>query len=546
MISDIKFNFYKRIDSLCKECDLLIFKGDLGYYNKEQNNRLLMHIATRVFQDALNLAGEDDGIEHSPKYFANRWAGRCHKFQRLFTTLHDLVVKPFIKLNQVNFFIDVLQELDNKIKSLKEKALSQGRLPICSEDFLEDNKQNFEKKLNLRVVSPYSLEGVDQESFHVLASRYPHFDNVKVDSLEGRVFSEALLTTISLVKKTLKTSQRKFALMNALQQALNFAMKMDSIKMKVEGEDSEISFYFEKLSKIEPVLARMEKCKMSRYQGGEIKPELISTSFVTESQEDQLKSFLSIANMRNSPIPTELSLHDIAWDAVQAIEELKNGEFSFIPLGTISHAIIAQVECHIINGETTYTYLLFNTGNGAHHHIRERLSTDLYIRPLKIERIRKEGFSYSFWNEMFSCVLKTNINLLYQLQKKHLIGIGKGRKGNALDEPRYLAQKFGTCTFGASEMAILPHLNQEEKAKLEVVKASYALKKQLKVVKHRKDLLKINQQKQKIPFLLAKLHQSEALLRLSRRYLRESLDEWKNQTLTKAQTFKQRKIKKSY
>lgn len=548
MIQDsTKLNFYKCIDNLCKDSELLIGKGNFGCDDNNQNNQVLTKKAIRIFSEALNLAGKDDEFELSPKYFANSWAGRCHKFKQLSLVLQNLYLRPFIREPQIKFFSQVIQKLDRKIKSLREKALSQGRLPVYSEGYLKDCKRAFQNQLNLTIVNPFSLESVDKESFHVLASRYRRIDGVKANTLEGRNFSRALMTTISLVNKTLKRGQCKQALLKALQQALKFATKMDTLKTKVNNHlnEEEVSFYFEKLSKIESVLAKIEKNKKSRYREGEITRELLSSSCVTESQEDHLKSFLSVANMRNSPIPNELSLHDIAWDAVQAIEALQNGEFIFIPLGTIDHAVLAQVECHVINGLRTYTYLLFNTGYGVNHHTREGGRENLYIRPLKIEGIRQEGFSYTFWNEMFSCNLETDINPLYRLQHKHLIRLGKGKKRDALDEPRYQAQKFGTCTYGAPEMAILPHLNPEEKAKLEVVKASHALKKQLKVVKHRKYLLAINQQVKKIPSLEAELQQSEALLRLSRIYLRESLSGWSGITLTKAPTFKQRKIKKN-
>lgn len=522
-------HFFKKIDSLCEEIDAFSFPYSTSDESPDSAFISLQGRVNGLFHRAYQLLQEDCLFVPSPTYFRNMWAGRAQNFQRLSRKLKWLineieVVTEGFSLPKESFPFHVLDRLQQKSDTLTENALSQGRLPIDYGDLLEKGKSYVENGLKIKATSR-SLESGDKETFHLIANQFSRMDGVKTRKLRGCKGGKGLLIIQSLVKKCFKEDERKSALLKELDRSLQIKWKLDRA-MTDPIHQEQMPIYLKKLGKIEPLLADLQNDQKMSYRGWSVEKEPLSSLSVTKSQKGQIQKFLSEVNLTNKALPRPVYLNALAWDIVHDIESLVDGGFILVPLGTKTHCMMAQVECHVKEGIATYTYLLFNTGYGSDLHETVRIQDRLYVKPLKIAGIQKEGLSYSFWEKAISYKISLpteNIEDLYQLHNQHLIQIGKGkRKKNLSLKSSYPVQKFGTCSYNAPEMVVLSHFNQQERDKFEKVKASYAFKKQLKVVKiRRKQFIDAKNLKTRDQ-LRDHFKQSEALLLFSKDYLKKS------------------------
>jgi hypothetical protein len=508
-----------------------------GNQDKLKTASYFDHVSIRtniLLLKVLDYIENDNNFLLNSNYFSNFFVKRWQHFKSLSKEVLALVIRVSrvakLTCEEKEMYGQVLSLLSQKVDDLTQKIWTQGRLPIHYGNWCEEMKQVITNQMELRPANSKNLKAVDSYTFHLLASSETHFEGIETKELEGHNCSRALLNLIHLLQRDLQKEYSfvKQRLIEKLQGALTMALKIENAKISPSGiEDSN---YIKGVEGVEPILAFLEERQgLAWDEQGLIIQESQMATLAPQNQK-LLEEFLRHAS---NDAPREVILHDLCWDILRAIEQLSDGDYLFIPLGTPSHFVLARLEVIAVDGEKIYTWILYNTGEGLKaHHLFQIINQQLFVNPLKIGGIRKQDLCYSFWQELFTCELnETAMKSFYCIQKRYLIDQGHGYLIKSSQDFLYPVPDFGICTYSAAEMAVFNQLSSQEIKKFEKNKALFAIKKQSRVVKERSKALHRATSPRQIKLMQKKFKQSQRLLLLSYRLLD---DLSKEQSLFKA------------
>lgn len=453
--------------------------------------------------------------ENYPKNFDSTWHAMCCfvRFKKLYSKVKT-VQEKILKICTEPYFVNkikyqVLPLLSDKFQELRVIIGSQKRLPfsvgIERAEYHEEVRQILLLKKSDKVLS------VVKDYFHLLAN---HLDDKKLKAVKVKPYSGSLeifsleswreiLT--EFIKKGDSEEKRignylSFILKKTIDFALKscFTVKID--RSLLQDEESELS-YFEKLTKL-------------------LLPKLDFASLPADKQTKFSEEYLL---KESSSVPKSVIINEIAWDMLEAIQQMQEGELRLFTLGTFSHSILVQVNCIKTPSDSNkgdYHYKIFNTGSGVDKH-HQLDSTEQYAYPLSFENLKGEVFSYSFCAELVRIALEVkDVDLFYDLHDNILLEKGGGTK-QEIGGSLYFLQKHATCTYSAIEAWINSFLTKSQSKHLELIKTRLATRKQTHVVKmlqsedqnfHQKGIKKGGK---------PSLEESQVLLRLGRKHLKK-------------------------
>ncbi len=454
--------------------------------------------------------------------FVNRWKN----FSNLSREVSYLVrrVSKIVKINSEdqNLYKQTLKSLNQKVKKLEHLMWTQGRLPIQYGNEIEKEKHAIFNHMELKEVDDEHLFAVDVDTFHMLASQWTHFNGIQTKKLEGNKNCRSLINLIQVLQEMIKEygdlTLNKKKLVGRLQFALKVCLKRFIALARPIGFKN--STYVDLLSQSEFVFASLEQKQALAYNKKGIYLKKNIQSLLSGPFQKELNVFFKQANLRNCALPQAVILQDLCWDFLQAAEQLTEGDYVLIPLGTLNHFVMAQLDVAIVFGSKTYSWTLYNTGEDCEiYHMIKLIDQQEFVSPLKIGGIQPQALSYDFWKEVLNCVLKgTSIQSLYQIQQRYLIDLGQGYRLKSAQDFIFPIPKFGVCTYSAPEMVVFHHLSEEEVEYFQKNKLHFLIKKQSKVVQERFKFL--NQLS--YPGLKLARHrfkQSRRLLQISHRFL---------------------------
>lgn len=409
--------------------------------------------------------------------------------QELQTTqqiVHDLGQKK--PVNQVD---QTLWVINNQLKVLVKKLKLQIRLPVIYGIRFENLKKQFDDPL--LYLDEKKCGMIEKEIFHLVLDRTKLCRSKEINVVKLKGSSEVYST--KSYSQVLKNYERKLASLQQNQSAegqkisilLDNCLKAYAISQK--------TFFLTRESNFK--LSPMQLQDYWRLYYKTLSTAILINSRIADSQVKMAKihaDFKQIFETYNcTHTPLALLIHDVCKDIMQRIHDLKVDEYAFFCLGHHVHQIVIEIE-RTSSDDRSYLLKVFNTGEGVYNSIYpHEESSDMgleYARPLCIDNLSLEAFSYPFIEKLVYLVLKsTDANDFYALLQDFLIRQHQGRWQAHLGE-WYPLQIRGTCSYTALDVCIQSHLNWEMSCRFEIIKADMALDKQSRVLAWRVDQYK--------------------------------------------------------
>ena len=375
------------------------------------------------------------------------------------------------KVFQKRVMMSILPHVEEKISEIDLQLQRQQRLPVKYGQMLDQEIQKIEKKLE-----PTHPKIVDREVFHLILDRAPSTEKIEFKDLEGNDAPYPFKSYLQIFKNylTQNPSKKGQVILSRLDQSFRLACKMnfveDVFRNKKAKKGDQIDYY-KKLSSIEDLLPDLDNPNKA----------------FSEDQKKALEKFyqeVTASKDNDKKLSLDLFLHDISWDILKLIQQLKPGDFCFIPLGIHDHMVIIKIRRHPF--ENTYTYSIFNTGHGREHHAKQIVKKTKYVKPLSFKNLSLEAMSYEFWFGILKIFVMPNRTMeeFYQFHQEHLVEKGEGILDKRLGD-WYILQLRGTCSYRALEIAIFTELNTKERKALEREIGQHVVEKQKKVVEYR-------------------------------------------------------------
>ncbi len=369
-------------------------------------------------------------------------------------------------VNKIKNHILPIQE---RIKNLKIVIGQKGRLPFSVSNSRQYFYQQIQDNLNLKNLNGLTI--VQKEFFHLMGNYFEPTINkeVNVDSLNGNQNHNSL--------ESWKNIMHLF---------------IDQAKNQVDKEAGD------KILKIIEKTIPVE-LKTSYLRSWKHTPDFFSDSLEIEYYKDLIKleeKTLTNENFQNkyllnyqSIVPFSIAVNEVAWDHVDIINQLTEGECALFTFGSKTHSVAIEITCRqkpTRYFQGNYIYKIFNTGTKCEEYHNVDLS-EKFSFPLIYEEIPSTAFSYQFFLKLLDLKFESfSMEYFYKYHKEHFNAC---EKTNEWESP-YLIQKFGTCTYSAIEAWIEYKLTKEQKELLRKVKIEFSMSKQWKLIRILKEATK--------------------------------------------------------
>lgn len=323
-----------------------------------------------------------------------------------------------------------------------------------------------EKKLN--GVNPSKVNMAEADVFHLMSNHIEKEELPPTIPNDGSNELCALISYIKIFEEMVKLSTPRNPiyqqLLDALYQSREFTMKSTFLPPELfQGDEAEKEKkYYKELGNL--------------------------NSSDTSYQEKFLEDY-SLGSIQN--IPKQVLINNLTWDALEKINKLGSGELTVLALGTIDHSIALEIKCLEAPNRRSpgiYQCSIYNTGSGASNHCITKDEHSIFAKPLTINNLNREAFTYSYMSELITCLLDSkDVDRFYRIHDEHLVNIAKGEVTH--DNGKwYPLQKFGTCSYNSIEAWLQNYLDLEDIQKMNTIKFSLAISKQQKIIACRKQL----------------------------------------------------------
>lgn len=357
----------------------------------------------------------------------------------------------------------VLPILSKRIGELKTRAFSVERLPFDRGKIREEYFQSVKETLSLQALD--NIEEAEKEYFHILSNEFERktLAEVDIERFEGNYEIYSLLSWREVLSRFFIEASDLDArtvviLKKAIAQALPLALKT--------------SFFLASVP------------RMHRDNGAADKEYLADLCRLGVSSQDVfLKRYTLGQKFR---VPINVLINEMAWDVVETIDQMVQGDVHIIATGTKLHRVTIEIKC--IEQATSdspgkYDYTIINGGEGARDVHSYKLDDGIaYVRPASIRNLPKSILSYSFFEQLMRFSLQgDSMTDFYNFHLEHLVDKGKGQVD--LDSnPWVKMHAFGTCSYSSVEAWISTYLNPKQIAVLNLIKAKVCVAKQKSLV----------------------------------------------------------------
>ena len=434
----------------------------------------------------------------------------------------------------------ILERLSQRISFLQKALFSKGRIPIYYESTVDSLVGRM--KAQMGNAEGMKKKKVEKELYHLLLDKEDDMDGINVKDLNGSWGVCSIISFLEVLDGYLKAIHSIKSLgtitkfKQALEKALPLAAKAYVIASFVESKSSPIKEeasldYYNQLASIIPIINEIPGLAEKLMYSSDDQLKTLSTGLPSDklSQLSQFKQKSVVDPMNSNQLPLSFLLHDLTWDVLTRVRELKRNQFCFIPCGIWGHFMFIEIEFVFFsaNNQPVFTYRLFNTGLGINHHEQIEKGKVKYVQPLTVMNLLIEDLSYEFFYELLSLKFnqKGTIDNFYEIQRRHL-----EQKANRLIHrdfgKEHPIQLKGTCTYAAIQMCFEQRVEMNTVKAVQQVKAKLVIPKQKEVIRKRKLRLENPTGKQptaKKPRtedeLRKALEQSQKLLKLSEKFL---------------------------
>lgn len=386
------------------------------------------------------------------------------KIKKVYNKILDLPPPRYFckKLNEL-ILPDVAKRINNLILFMTESQ----RLPFKIGNEREMFYQNVEKMMEVHETT--SLLRIEREFFHFLGNQLNEekLKKINTEMYNGSLDIYSLVSWSKILEVFVKEGD------HAEQVIGQGLLKMINEAIPITNKLSFLSLIsnLKELNGIEPELAYFQDM-VDAYDKS------------AKHRMTQADFFEKYTLGLECSIPLMVLENEIAWDIVEAIDQMKESESRVFTLGCQGHSLAIRVTCFDKGSSLDpgiYKYEIFNTGKGIlkFHH---RNQDNTLVLPVTFDNVSKRVLDYSFFVRLVRhALIGEDIDYFYNLHDEVLV-----KKGGAIKRLDagiwYLIQKHGICTYTDIEAWINSYLNEKQLKHLEIIKARISTEKQEQVV----------------------------------------------------------------
>lgn len=507
--------FDRTIENVERVCALTNFNLK---YNKDFPNKLRVEFNDSIKNLFRLIAQDQSYFNHSQKLWHT--ARRIVCLNNIYLKMTK-VRKHILNSSGPKYFCDkiasaVLPTLSQRIQELSALA-ELTRLPFSVG--VERDKFYRDAKSAIELHDPSTPFTIEKEYFHLLGN---HLDGKKLKAMDTKPY-DGMYEVFSLIswsnileafvqqgnpfearlgRQLLAKLQKSMPIQNKL----SYAHRLPNFK-QISEFSTEISYYKD--------LIELYRAKSK------------------QGKDEQRDFFRKYTLDEQSPVPLKVLKNEIAWDIVEIIDNMKEGDSEIFVLGTQAHRAAVQITCIKLPTSThpgDYKYEIFNTGYGySVYHMFKKEQGETLIRPITFHHLPREALSLSFFGSLVWCALASrSIDQFYNIHHFFLV-VQYGIEMDLDCASWHPSQKHGTCSYNCIEAWIDSYLNESEKRHLELTKTRISVEKQRRVVsiweneiKDGDPLTQNEAKKIALPYRMTlenKLEDSRTLLKLGEEHL---------------------------
>ncbi len=449
----------------------------------------------------------------------------------------DEIRKRTLDLRGPKYFSRKLDEwtlptLGSRIGELRRLIAETNRLPFnvgSDRDFFYKYIKEKSEETSINT-NDGKLKSAEIEYFHLLGNQLndAKLNEINKDFYSGSLEIYSVLSWSRVLEAFVAdgdSNERRIgkALLNIIHKIIPLAIKISYVSelsnpKELAKIDAEISYF-------KDYIAAYGYPKFSREFGKMTKAEFDKKYTLSES----------------GVIPLKALENEIAWDMVELIDQMQEGESRLFLLGSKTHTVTVRISCFelptYVEPAGLYCYEIFNTGNGvnAFHHVDP--SGDRAC-PLVFNNVPKKVLAYPFFAQLIRHIFVGELmEPFYALHDEVLVKEGQAlklKKGNVW----YMLQKQGNgiCSYASVEAWVQSYFNEDQLKHLEIVKTKLSTHKQEQVVRVLEREFKeesswqiIGKARKKVEEILmtkaTKLKESRLLLDLGEAHLQELLQQ---------------------
>lgn len=385
----------------------------------------------------------------------------CFKLQKALKQ-----IKTDLELEESHPLRSLIIKINESLETLSmwmiiysETILQSTKMPISYGHTLEKIEQAIKDKITLK--DSHQLDDMQKLVFHFFADQEDPLFVKKLDSKWNG----------------LPPFYSYLSLLEILSSCLNTSTPPDPALVKMVKEIEKTKSILNKMYVITDIFIEQNKRNICVKGTGYYQSLIDSKWFSSPNNENPpSQTQISYPYEGNCRIPLSVLIQDVTYDIINHIKSLQIGERAFFPLGSSNHSILIEIARE---KENSYTYKIYNTGEGVLAFHQTVNDGSLKALPIVIKDLPIEAFSYGFIGTLVksSSTVYCNVENLYTFHKGTFVDqfhkIWDGVSGNP-----YSIQTQGTCSFQSWEACLSSTLSPSTLEKIELAKAKLSVERQ--------------------------------------------------------------------